>query len=243
MKLMVMSATFRQSSATPSKLRASDPDNRLLARGPRFRLPAEMVRDNALAVSGLLNRQVGGPSVKPYQPGDLWREFGYGDDASKTYNQDHGGNLYRRGLYTFWKRSVLHPALMAFDAPNREVCTAKRSTTNTPLQALVTLNDTTFFEAARVFAERIMIAKKEPAERLQLAFRLALARSPSPKETAAMLSLYRDTEAQFREDPGAAEKLISVGEAPRAKLNAVEHAAWSCVCNAVLNFDETLTKQ
>lgn len=242
-KLMVMSATFRQSSVTNSELRARDPDNRLLARGPRFRLPAEMVRDNALAISGLLNRQVGGPSVMPYQPGDLWREFGYGDDATKTYNQDHGGNLYRRGLYTFWKRSVLHPALMAFDAPNREVCTAKRSTTNTPLQALVTLNDTTFFEAARVFAERIMNAEDKPAERLQLAFRLALARSPTSKESAAMLSLYQDTAAQFRKDPHAAKKLVAVGESPRAKLDPVEHAAWSCVCNAILNFDETLTKQ
>ena len=150
------------------ELLALDPENRLLARGPRFRLPAELVRDNALAISGLLNRQIGGPSVKPYQPGDLWREFAYGDDPNTTYVQDHGPNLYRRGVYTFWKRSILYPPLMTFDAPKREVCTAQRSTTNTPLQALVTLNDVAYVEAARVFAQRLMQeTAANPDERIE----------------------------------------------------------------------------
>jgi hypothetical protein len=243
MRLIVTSATYRQSSHVTPEMLTRDPDNRLLARGPRFRLPAEMVRDNALTISGLLNRQIGGPSVKPYQPGDLWREFAYGDDENKTYKQDHGPSLYRRGLYTFWKRSVLHPAFMSFDAPNREVCAAKRSTTNTPLQALVTLNDVAYFEAARVFAERLMRGAEDTDARITLAFRLAIARLPSDTERSVLRSLYRDTLANFRQDAAAAEKLVSVGEAPRDKFDVAEHAAWSCVCNAILNLDETLTKE
>jgi hypothetical protein len=203
-----------------------------------------MVRDNALAISGLLNRQIGGPSVKPYQPGDLWREFAYGDDPNKTYAQDHGPSLYRRGLYTFWKRSVLYPAFATFDAPKREVCTAQRSTTNTPLQALVTLNDVTFFEAARVFAQRLMQeTTADPEARIDFAFKLALSRPPTAEELSAMRSLFDDAREAYKIDAGAAEKLASVGEFPRPTLDVTEHAAWSCVCNAVLNLDETVTKE
>jgi hypothetical protein len=244
MRLIVTSATYRQSSQATDELLTHDPENRLLARGPRFRLPAEMVRDNALVISGLLSPQIGGPSVKPYQPGDLWREFAYGDDANKSYVQDHGANLYRRGLYTFWKRSVLYPSFVAFDAPKREVCAAQRSRTNTPLQALVVLNDVTYFEAARVFAQRLMAVKQaDPDARISLAFKLALSRPPSAKELAAMRSLYEDACSIYSEDKPSAQKLVSAGEFPRPDCDPVDHAAWSCVCNAILNFDETLTKE
>jgi hypothetical protein len=243
-RLIVTSSAYRQSSRMRPELVALDPENRLLARGPRFRLPAELVRDNALAISGLLNRQVGGPSVKPYQPGDLWREFAYGDDANKTYVQDHGPNLYRRGLYTFWKRSVLHPTLMTFDAPKREVCTAQRSTTNTPLQALVTLNDVTYLESARVFAQRVIEeTAADPEERIEFAFQVALSRPPSAEELAMMRSLFEDTLNAYRDDTAAAEELVSIGEFPCPNLDFPEHAAWTCVCNAILNLDETLTKE
>jgi hypothetical protein len=243
-RLIVTSSAYRQSSRISPDLLARDPENRLLARGPRFRLPAEFVRDNALAVSGLLNRQIGGSSVKPYQPGDLWREFAYGDDPNKTYVQDHGPNLYRRGLYTFWKRSVLYPSLMAFDAPKREVCTAQRSTTNTPLQALVTLNDVTYLEAARVFAQRLIEeAAAGPEARIDFAFKVALSRPPSAEELAVMRSLFEDTWNAYRDDTAAAEQLVSIGEFPCPNLGFPEHAAWTCVCNAILNLDETLTKE
>jgi hypothetical protein len=243
-RLIVTSAAYRQSSVASPEMLARDPENRLLARGPRQRLPAEMVRDNALAISRLLVRDIGGPSVKPYQPGDLWREFGYGDSPNRSYVQDHGASLYRRGLYTFWKRSVLYPAFAAFDAPGRTVCTARRSTTNTPLQALVTLNDVTCVEAARVFAQRIMTEAEADADsRITFAFRLAVARSPSVSELRIMRSLHRDALAVYRSDSAAAEQLVSAGESTRPKLDVTEHAAWTCVCNAILNMDETLTKR
>jgi hypothetical protein len=244
MRLIVTSSVYRQSSRISPELRARDPENRLLARGPRFRLPAELVRDNALAISGLLNRQIGGPSVKPYQPGDLWREFAYGDDPNKTYVQDIGPNLYRRGLYTFWKRSILYPPMMTFDAPKREVCTAQRSTTNTPLQALITLNDVTYLEAARVFAQRLMQeTAAEPDARIEFAFQVALSRAPSAEELAMMRSLFEDAWNAYRDDMAAAEELVSIGESPCPNLGFPEHAAWTCVCNAILNLDETLTKE
>ncbi len=247
LKLIVTSATYRQSSRMTPQLLARDPENRLLARGPRFRLPAELVRDNALAIAGLLDRQrpVGGPSVKPYQPGDLWREFAYGDSPDKAYVRDTGDALYRRSIYTFWKRSVLYPAYAMFDAPNREVCTARRPVTNTPLQAYVLLNDETFVEAARVLAQRV--AAEGPGEfdqQLGRAFHLALARPPSAAETRAMRSLHRELSAEFRRSPDAAEKLLRVGDAPKlATADPANLAAWTGVANAILNFDETITKE
>jgi mono/diheme cytochrome c family protein len=247
LRLIVTSATYQQSSRLTREMAARDPENRLLARGPRFRLAAEVIRDNALAISGLLDRErpVGGPSVKPYQPGDLWRELSAGDQADKSYVQDHGPDLYRRGLYTFWKRSILHPAFAVFDAPKREVCVGRRPITNTPLQAFVTLNDTQYVEAARVFAQLLM-QKGGPAfdSRLDLAYRRALARPASGKERDALRRLYHDALAQYRQDARGAEALVSVGEAPRPKdLDVVELAAWTCVCNAVLNLDEVVTRE
>jgi len=245
LKLIAMSSTYQQSSRSTAELRAKDPENRLLARGPRFRLPAELIRDNALAISGLLEPKIGGPSVKPYQPGDLWRELSAGDQEAKSYVQDHGADLYRRGLYVFWKRSVLFPAFAVFDASKRETCVVRRPITNTPLQAFVTLNDTTYVEAARVFAQRVL---KEggptlPA-RLDYAFRRALGRSATAREQAALARVYQTTLAQYRGDAAAALQLVSVGEAVRPMdLDVAEHAAWTCVCNTILNLDETITKE
>ncbi len=247
LKLIVSSATYRQSSRMNPKLLALDPENRLLARGARFRLPAEMVRDNALAVASLFDRSraVGGPSVKPYQPGDLWREFSYGDSADKAYVRSKGADLYRRSIYTFWKRSVLYPSYAMFDAPNREVCTARRPVTNTPLQAYVLLNDETFVEAARVMAQRVITERPGDFDgQLQRAFQIALARPPSAPEMQAMQNLHREMLAEYRRRPEAAKKLLGVGEAPMpATADPAGLAAWTCVANAILNFDETITKE
>lgn len=247
LRLIATSATYRQSSKLSPGLLELDPENRLLARGARFRLPAETVRDNALAIAGLLDRArpAGGPSVKPYQPGDLWREFAYGDSADKTYVRDKGADLYRRSVYTFWKRSILYPSYAMFDAPNREVCTARRPVTNTPLQAYVLLNDETFVEAARVLAQKVSAAPPEDfAPQLHRAFQLALARAPSAAEAATMENLYREMLAVYRREPAAAAKLLAVGDSPPlAGADPASLAAWTCVANAILNFDETITKE
>ncbi len=250
LRLMVTSATYRQASQIPnSEFRipnSSDPENRWLARGPRFRLPAEFIRDTALAASGLLDRARApeGRSVLPYQPGpDLWREFAFGE--SLKYVRDHDGELYRRGVYLFWKRSVLHPYLAVMDAPTRDVCTARRPVTNTPTQALALLNETLLVECARVLAQRLLEATElDDAGRLTRAFRLVLARPPTEAETRVLLALHADALRHYQADPAAAKKLVAVGDFPRpAQLDPVQHAAWLCVCNALLNLDETLTKE
>lgn len=229
-----------------SRLRADDPENRWLARGPRFRLPAEFIRDTALAASGLLDREraPAGRSVLSYQPGpDLWKEFAFGE--SLKYIQDHDGELYRRGVYMFWKRSVLHPYLAVMDAPTRDVCTARRPVTNTPTQALALLNETLLVECARVLAQRLLLATElDDAARLRRAFQLVLARPPTGREVDVLLALHADMQRHYQADPAAAKKLVSVGESERpAKLDSVQHAAWLCVCNTLLNLDETLTKE
>ena len=180
-RLIVTSATYRQSSQDDAGALEKDPENRLLARGPRGRLPAEMIRDTALAASGLLNGEIGGPSVLPYQPKGLWEEMAFGDGFSaQAYEQSHGKDLYRRGMYTFWKRTVPPASLATFDAPDREKCTARRAMTNTPLQALVLLNDPTYVEASRALAQRtIREGGKDVDSRLAYAFRLATARKPT----------------------------------------------------------------
>jgi hypothetical protein len=244
-RVIVTSAAYRQESSVTPELLERDPENRLLARGPRFRLPAEMVRDNALAISGLLRFDVGGRSVFPYQPKGLWEEMAFGGDFSaQTYVQSHGSDLYRRSMYTFWKRSVPYPTLNTFDAPDREKCTARRSVTNTPLQALVVLNDPTYVEAARVFAERdLREAGPNRLDRIRFAFRLATDRDPTAQESAVLEKLYRKEMIHYDSDRAAATKLVSVGESKRdPKLDPAELAAWTLVTSTILNMDETMTK-
>jgi len=240
LKLMVTSATYRQSSRVTADGLDRDPENRLLARGPRLRLPAEMIRDQALRLAGLLVERTGGPSVKPYQPPGLWNELGDAD-----YVQDHGSNLYRRSIYTFWKRTVPPPAMVAFDAPGRETCIVRETRTNTPLQALDVLNDVTYVEAARAFAERMMRdfgAMPEP--RLTAAFQAATARRPRPEELAILLAGFHDQLAGFRRDPRAANALVTAGESARdPRLDPCELASYTTMAQLILNLDETITKE
>jgi hypothetical protein len=244
-RLIVTSATYRQSSAVTPELLEKDPENRLLARGPRFRLAAEMVRDNALAISGLINTKIGGPSVLPYQPKGLWEEMAFGGGFSaQTYVQSHGSDLYRRSMYTFWKRTVPYPSLNTFDAPDREKCTARRTVTNTPLQALVLMNDPTYIEAARKLAERdLREAGPNETDRIRYAFRLATDRDPSPKELGILEALYRKQRAHYESSRADAEKLLAIGESPHdKKADPVDLAAWTLVTSTILNLDETITK-
>jgi hypothetical protein len=245
-KLIVTSATYRQSSRVTPELHEKDPENRLLARGPRYRMTAETIRDNALAVSGLLDGEIGGRSVLPYQPPGLWEEMAFGDGFSmQEYVQSHGKDLYRRSMYTFWKRTVPPAAMATFDAPDREKCVARRAVTNTPLQALVTLNDPTYLEAARAMAERTMReGGQNPAGRVAFVFRLALARNPSAQETKVLRDLLSLQLANYRKDKQAASELLHVGESKvDEKLDQSELAAWTMVASAILNLDETVTKE
>jgi hypothetical protein len=243
-RLLVTSATYRQSSRVSAALAQRDPENRLLARGPRFRMDAEMVRDTALAVSGLLNSKLGGKSVKPYQPPGLWEAIGYSGSNTVHFVQDHGEDLYRRSLYTFWKRTSPPPSLTTFDAPSREECVVRRSRTNTPLQALVLMNDKQYVEAARHLAERMMReGGRTPAERITLGFRLATSRRPTTDEIRTFQTLYDAQIAAFVQNSEAATKLLAVGESPHdGTLNSRELAAWTMVANVMLNLDETVTK-
>jgi hypothetical protein len=235
-KLIVMSATYRQSSAAEPDLADRDPDNRLLARGPKHRLEAEQIRDNALAISGQLSRRIGGPSVRPYQPAGLWEESGTG----KTYVQDKGEKLYRRSLYTFWRRTAPPPSMLSFDATSREVCTAKRESTSTPLQALVLLNDPQFLEAARLLAQRLL--REEPEDRgrrVEKAFRLATGRRPETREREILGRLYQEQFEMFREDPDGAREYLRVGAAPTlGEVPAEQLAAETVVVSAMMNLDE-----
>ena len=246
-RMIVTSATYRQFSAVGREAYLRDPENRLLARGSRYRLQAEFVRDIALATSGLMNRDIGGASVYPYQPAGLWRELTERGDSrnwsAQFYVQSKGKDLYRRGMYTFWKRTSPPPMMQTFDAPDRETCTVRRSRTNTPLQALVLMNDPTFVEASRKFAERLMTEAKTTDERIVLAFRLTTSRTPGDREIGVVRKMYEQQIAVYRKDSAAALKLLSVGESKRdEKLDAAEVAAWAMVANVVLNLDETLTR-
>ena len=240
LKTLVMSATYRQSSRMTPELLARDPDNRLLARGPRVRLTAEMIRDQALAVSGLLVGEIGGPSVKPYQPKGLWKEL-----SGTDYEPDHGAALWRRSLYTFWKRTSPQPTMTTFDAAGREACSVRPSRTSTPLQALALMNDVTFVEAARCLAQRVLReGGSTPEERVRLAFRLVLTRAPKPSELRVLIEGLHDHLARFRADTKAALALVSAGESPRdAKLDVAEHAAYAALAGLILNLDEAITKQ
>jgi hypothetical protein len=239
-KTVVTSATYRQSSKAGAEAVQRDPENRLLARGPRTRLPAQTVRDQALAIAGLLVRKVGGPSVKPYQPPGLWEEL-----ADETYVQDKGENLYRRSLYTFWRRTMPPPSMANFDASAREAHVVRQSVTNTPLQALNLMNDVQFLEAARVMAERVM---KEggaaPEPRIAFAFRLATGRAPSAAERKLLLDFFSFQREAFRARPDDAATYLTQGERPRdPALDATELAAYATVSSFILNLDETITKE
>jgi hypothetical protein len=239
-KNIVMSATYRQSSKVTPELMQKDPENRLLARGPRVRLAAEMVRDNALSVSGLLVDKIGGPSVKPYQPAGLWKELSGGDD----YKQDHGDALYRRSLYTFWKRTAPPPMMMSFDAAGREACVVRELRTNTPMQSLNLMNDVTFLEAARKMAERMMRdGGSTPAERIGYGFELATAHKPGERELEILLESFAYYRDGFQSDGASAARYLAQGEAARdPRMDARELAAYTAVASTILNLDATLTK-
>jgi hypothetical protein len=241
LKLIVMSRTYRQSSVASPALRKQDPLNRLYARQSRFRLPAEMVRDTALAVSGLLVARSGGDSVRPYQPAGYYRHLNF---PQRTYTHHDDERQWRRGVYVHWQRQFLHPMLKAFDAPSREECTARRPQSNTPLAALVLLNDPTFVEAARVLAERVLVEGGDSFDaRLDFVFRRALSRAPEQTERALLADLLKEGRKQFHESPQAAKELAGVGQKKASDdVDLVELAAWTCVTRAVFNINETITR-
>jgi hypothetical protein len=245
MKQMVLSATYRQDSAAPRELYARDPENRLLARGPRFRLPGEVIRDQALLISGLLKNRIGGPSVYPYQPPDLYKGIVVAANYPGTkYVESTGDDLYRRSLYTFWKRTVPHPTMTVFDTPDREFCVVKRSMTNTPLQALTLLNDPIYLETAKKLAERSFHQGGSTAhERLTFMFRLATGRAPNAKEIEVLQQTHDKMLSEYRADGQAASGLIAVGSSTVApSISVSELAATAAVANMILNLDEVITK-
>ncbi len=242
---MVPSGAYRQSSKVSPGLHERDPENRLLARGPRVRLPAEMIRDNALAASGLLKLDIGGPSVLPYQPAGLWEELAFGEAFSaQEYRQDHGEKLYRRAMYTFWKRTSPPASLNTFDAPDREKCTSRRAVTNTPLQALVTLNDPTYIEAARNLAQSVLKTPATDDARLRGAFLRVTARPPNKAELVVLRSALRGQLDTYQRDLKAAQALLRVGESPvDPNIQAPVLAAWTNICTVILNLDEAITRE
>ncbi len=243
-KMLVMSATYRQSSHVTPQLLEQDPDNRLLARGPRFRLTGEWIRDAALAASGLLVPEIGGPSVRPYMPAGVWDETSkYGN--LRNYKADSGDGLYRRTMYTIWKRTAAPPTMLLFDAPNREVCTIQRSRTNTPLQALSLLNEITFVEASRGLAMRMLKeGGPEPSNRVAHGFQLAIGRQPTETELTILTEGLQSDLERFAEDPAAAEKLTAVGALPQPEaLDPQTLAAYTLTANVILNLDEFVTRE
>ena len=237
-KTIVMSATYRQSAKASPASMAQDPENRFLARGPRYRLPSWMMRDQALAISGLLVERIGGPPVQPYQPAGVWSEATFG---RKKYQQGSGDDLYRRSLYTYWRR-IVGPTML-FDQSKRQTCSVRLGRTNTPLHALTTMNDVTYVEAARVLAERVLRSDSRDTSRIELAFRLATSRRPDAAETDILLARLQQLKTQYADDPKQANQLLAVGDAkPDDALDAIEHAAYTGLCSLILNLDEALTK-
>jgi hypothetical protein len=242
-KQIVLSATYRQSAkTTPEKLN-KDPDNSYLSRGPRNRLQAEFIRDLVLSSSGLLNKTIGGPSVKPYQPEGLWESATSGRGVLATYIQDHGDSLYRRGMYTFIKLTVPPPSMIMFDASNRDQCEVKRLKTNTPLQALIMMNDPTVLEASRVMAQKISAEQSSAAEKITKAFRLIVCRKPSDKELQILEDYYNDQLQEFRQKKLSAEKTLNAGEYMQGKnADIINTAALMKVITTIYNLEETITK-
>jgi len=244
-KEMVMSATYRQSSAISPQLLALDPANRLLARGPRFRLPAEVIRDQAMYAGGFLSEKIGGPSVRPYQPKGVWDETAGLNGNLRNYKNDTGADLHRRSLYTIWKRTAPPPDMVLFDVPSREICSVRRPRTDTPLQALTLMNDVTFVEAARGLAQRILReGGATPQSRIDLAFRLMLSRPPTSEESKILANAIQRETTRYRADPKAAMALLKMGELPvDGKDNSAELAAYTLAASTVLNMDEAVTKR
>lgn len=241
LRQIVLSATYRQSSNVTPELLQKDPRNTLLARGPRYRLPAETVRDQALFVSGLFSPRIGGPSVRPYQPEGLWEDVSV--ERRDKYVSDAGEGLYRRSMYTFWKRTCPPPGMATFDAPDREFCLVRRARTNTPLQALVLLNDPTYVEASRKLAERCLLAASDVDARINLAFRLVLSRQPDQEERETIRQILDEATQAFTQEPAAAQEYLTIGASPRdMALPPVELAAWSAAMSVLLNLDEAISK-
>jgi len=243
-RLIVTSATYRQDSGVTPELVALDPENRLLARGPRYRLDAEELRDNALYLGGMLNLKMGGRGVRPYQPGGIWEAVGYTASNTAKYTQDHGDALYRRSLYIFWKRTAPPPSMTTLDAPSREQCRARRERTDTPLQALLMMNDPQYFEAARHLGYRMMQeGGRTESDRLRYGFRLATAHQPTAEETAVLEETLAAERVRFAENADGAKKSIAVGESPvPTDVPPVDLAAYTMVANLLLNLDEVVTK-
>ena len=241
LKLIVTSATYSQSSRVTPELLGRDPHNRLFSRGPRYRMEAEMIRDQALALSGLLASRVGGPSVYPPQPDGLWQAAFNGE---RTWATSKGEDRYRRGLYTFWRRTIPYPSMAAFDAPSRETCAIKRVRSNTPVQAFVTLNDPVYVEAAQALARRIVReGGSSPEQKARFVLRLCLVRPPEPEQVTKLVELYQSEWDHYRSSSGEAAKLTTdpLGPLPPG-VTADELAAWTVVANVVLNLDGVLTK-
>ncbi len=242
-KTIVMSSTYRQSSRVDPQKLAKDPKNRLLARGPRFRVQAETVRDQALAIAGLLKEKTGGPSVRPYQPDGIWSEVNFYGNL-RNYAHATDGNQYRRSLYTIWKRTAAPPGMTLFDMPSREICTVRRPRTNTPLQALALMNDVTYVEASRKFAERMMAHGSTPAEWLAWGWRQATARKAQPAELDVLTRGYERRLAHYRSAPEAAAKLLKTGESPVSKdADPASLAALAVTASVILNLDEVITRE
>jgi len=241
-RLIVTSATYRQSSRVTSELYLRDPENRLLARGSRFRMPAMILRDWALASSGLLDVRIGGPPVYPYQPDGIWESLAITKERDFTYPASSGSDLYRRSLYTFWRRTV-GPANM-FDASNRQACRVRQAATSTPLHALTTLNDPTWVEAARVLAERTLLESKNTDIRLTAAFRRVAGRIPAASDMVVLRRLLERQQEIYAADSEGAKQLLQTGAKERSTgISETEHAAWTAVCLALLNLDEVLVRQ
>jgi hypothetical protein len=244
LKYIAMSSTYQQSAKVSKELLEQDPENLLLARAPRLRLDAEMIRDHALAISGLLNKSIGGPSVKPYQPPGLWEETtGGGGGSTAKYVPDEGAKVYRRSMYTFWKRTVPPPSMMTFDATTRDFCTVIRQSTSTPLQALVLLNDPQIIEACRVLADKAVGYHKDEKDRIRVMFRLATSRTPNEEELDNLHDFYKLEKDRFTENPADAESYLAIGQYQQKELsNLSEIAALAVVANAIFNLDETITR-
>jgi hypothetical protein len=242
-RLMLTSAAYRQSAAVTDVKLARDPENRLLSRGPRFRMDGEMIRDYALLTSGLLSKRIGGPSVKPYHPEGVWEAVAMKGSNTRFYEQDSGESLYRRSMYTFWKRAAPPPSMVTFNAPTREFCSVRRERTNTPLQALLTLNGTEFFEAARHLAADAVQSSNDLDRRLDFMSQRLLVRGLSEKERDVARRAYKDYLHYYDSHPDAAAKVLSVGDSETDQgLPKAESAALTMLANQLMNLDEVLNK-